>query len=236
VSIAIDWFINHVIMPLVTNLVAFWQSHWDQIELALRLVWTVIVDVIRVAWDVISGLFKFFLDLLSGNWQGAWDDISTMFKNIWDDMGKFLSDFFTKLLPTIGALALDLGKAIVDAILQGLGNLAGALASAIGGAISSAIAGAKSALGAAAASLASSIPIFGGLGQVVGNIPSFDQGGLMAHDGLAYVHAGEEIRTPAQQGQGSQMVHASFFLNGKKILDAISEGAVVDARLAGRQF
>lgn len=147
ISIALQYFWNHVLVPVVDAISTFLSEHWHDMIRVLDDAWNTITDVIRAAWDVISGIFKFALDLLSGNWSAAWSDIVDTVNNVMADVARFVRDGLFNLVPTVLRLAQGLGTAVVNGILEGLGNLKDAFVRAVMGAATSAIDAVKNFLG-----------------------------------------------------------------------------------------
>jgi tape measure domain-containing protein len=79
----INFLVFGVIMPIISNLLAFWNAHWEQIKLILIGAWEVIKNVVILATSIIAGVITVFLNLITGNWQGAWDALIHYTNNAW---------------------------------------------------------------------------------------------------------------------------------------------------------
>lgn len=99
-----------------------------------KLLATVLVPIIKVAWEtiklvinnalnLISSIIKVALALLRGDWEGAWKAIVQFFQNMMNNAIKFLK----------GIKLYDVGKQIVQGLINGLASMGPALAKKIKG-------------------------------------------------------------------------------------------------------
>lgn len=152
-----------------------------------------------------------------------------------EKLGAALGWLWEKVLMPVAGWLVDTFIKNVEFVIEKVKGLismiqtAISIAQTIGGAIGGALSGAQQALGGGAGQP----PPAPGGGDYFG-IPGFATGGVMPHDGLAYVHRDEEIRTPEQREDGLQPVHV--YLDGELLMRTMGGRTLEDARRMGRMI
>lgn len=224
----VQFVVNNIIVPVVTFLAQFWQDHLQQIAQVAMDVFGVIVGVIKVAWDVISGVFRVALDLISGNWQGAWDDMVGMVRGAWDDLSHIF-DTLKDFAGNLASMAMDLGKSIVQGILDGLGGLASALWNAFTNALNS-IHIDVGPFHLSSAGMHVDMPNL--------HFPGFAEGGVVpgaiGAPMLAVVHGGEIVTPPGRSSAGGAQITINIgSVDSQRRVDEVSQALYRAYRLSG---
>lgn len=121
-----NFLVFQVIMPIVTQLVAFWQANWTNIAMILKGAWEAIYNIIKFFVAIIWGTVVVFLDLITGHWKEAWENIKhyvsaawNALEGIFNGMISFISGwggiFFNKLVEPFKHAWDEINK-IVDKI------------------------------------------------------------------------------------------------------------------------
>jgi 3D (Asp-Asp-Asp) domain-containing protein len=101
VATAVRWWINHVIIPVVKDLVPAFEG------------------MVSGALEILGGLVKFVANVFSGRWGKAWDGVKDIVKGAFKLIGSEIKGFVSVAL----TLAKAIGGTIGKGILAGLGNL-----------------------------------------------------------------------------------------------------------------
>lgn len=119
-------------------LLAF-HTTWDVVSTIVKVAWDLIAGIIRTARDVILTIIGVFLDLVTGHWGKAWKDIKDGVGKLIGDIGPAISKAFTALIDGLGHLledllnfGLNLGKKIIEGLVNAIKNGAKAIAGAVG--------------------------------------------------------------------------------------------------------
>ena len=94
---------------------SFFSSAWSGLWNGVKAVFTPIVNFIKTTFDNfikgIKEIWNTFKALFRGDFRVFWDGIKRLFVNVFDSM------------KNIGARFFEIGKAIIDGIIKGLGNI-----------------------------------------------------------------------------------------------------------------
>ena len=82
-----------------------------------------LIPIITAVMDILGGLITFLTGVFTGNWKMAWDGIKSVFKGIWDAIIAILRG------------AVNLAIDMINGIISGINDVAGAVKDATGGAI-----------------------------------------------------------------------------------------------------
>jgi phage-related protein len=140
--------IRSTIIPIFTAIAAYLQAHSEDIQATLSGAWEIIKGVIQTALDLIKGILTVALALLRGDWAGAWEAIKATAVKVWDDLKALIQgtlDTIVGILKTINLY--DVGKSMLEGLINGAESMAQRLIDAVLGPINSAIAAAKRLLG-----------------------------------------------------------------------------------------
>lgn len=139
------------IIDVVTGIIS---GNWDQ-------VWKGIQEILKGVWDTIVSVISGVLNTIGSLIQAGLDFVSHVFSSIWDGIVGFVRDginnvmnFFRDLpqnivnaLSGLGGMLGDVGKNMIQGLIDGVKNMAGAVVGAISGVVNGAIDGAKALLG-----------------------------------------------------------------------------------------
>lgn len=93
------------------------QAAWPIIEVIFKIAWAAIKLIVSTAIDIIKGVIQTFIKIITGDWKGAWESIKETVKNVWDNVMAFLKGINLK----------QIGKDIIQGLIDGIGSMAGAL-------------------------------------------------------------------------------------------------------------
>ncbi len=116
--------------------------------------------IIQNALTFINGIITAAMALLRGDWDGAWQAILTTAQTIMNNIISFFS----------GINLYDVGRAIINGLIDGIKSMAGSIGSAIAGLIPE--------------------PIRGAASKLLGSLPGFAEGGVISAPTLAWVGEG----------------------------------------------
>lgn len=137
------------VMAKLAQIKAFWSQHGAQIMAVVSVFmayikgyisvgmaaiktifsvgWTIISNVIKIAWaaikavidigiSLITGLIAAGMAIMQGDWAGAWEIIKGTAEDIWNS----IEDFFASID------LMQIGKDIIQGLINGIGSMAGA--------------------------------------------------------------------------------------------------------------
>ncbi|UYZ01214.1 hypothetical protein OJ967_12350 [Peribacillus frigoritolerans] len=96
---------------------------WTIISSVIQIAWAAIQAVINIGISLITGLIATGMAILQGDWEGAWETIKGTAEEIWHSIEGFFE-------------AIDLmqiGKDIIQGLIDGIGSMAGAAVEAAAG-------------------------------------------------------------------------------------------------------
>jgi len=97
------------------------EGVWDGIKKAVGVVVDFFKGPVQAAFDVVKGVINVVAGILSGDFSRAWDGLKQVVGGVIDGIKSWLLAFPATVL----TVALDIGKAIVKGIADGVVNLAG---------------------------------------------------------------------------------------------------------------
>lgn len=153
-------------------------------------------------------------------------------------VGEALAWLWEKVLQPVGAWLVDAFITQIENVIDAVTHLIDAIGNAIslgqkiGSTIGGFVQGAQSTIGG----LATQVFATSWNNGVPSDVRKYGGGGFVPTTGLAYLHAGEQVLTPAQQKSddsgGQQPVHV--WLDGELLMRAMGARTVEAARLSGR--
>jgi TP901 family phage tail tape measure protein len=110
-------FVWNTIVNVMGFIKGIFQADWPLIVGVVTTAWALIKSAIKIAIDLVMGIISVGLDLLTGHWDRVWNDIKETFKNIWGD-----------IINTFRGVDLwEIGKNIIDGLVNGVKSMAGAV-------------------------------------------------------------------------------------------------------------
>lgn len=132
-AITVLW--NNVLKPYVSYLIDYLAP---QLENGFRAIWSVIETVAGWIIDVVSniiksfkGLLEFIIGVFSGDWERAWNGIKQGYKAIWDNIWVTTKSIINLIIDGVNLLWTAIYN-VVSGIVNGIGDLAGALGKLLG--------------------------------------------------------------------------------------------------------
>lgn len=180
----------------------------DFLPVAKR-VFEFLVSFIGGTMNTIRGVIQTVVALIRGDWSGAWDGIKRIFTGQWDAMKAALS------------LALDYFRAVGGRLLSWLGDVVSGYVEMIGRVASTMVAPFRAAfngiarlwngtVGKLSFTVPSWVPVFGGKGWDVPDIPLLAEGGIVTKPTLAVIgEAGPEAVVPLSGRNAPTMASTS---------------------------
>jgi len=110
------------IQTAVATTVQFFIDNWDKINKVVGPMIDQFVNVVTTAVDTIKLVLGIVIDLLGGDFSGAWDKTKELLETVTDFWKDTIANAFD-FIKGLAGLALDAGKALFDALLEGAQNL-----------------------------------------------------------------------------------------------------------------
>ncbi|MCM3783667.1 phage tail tape measure protein [Neobacillus mesonae] len=122
--------ISTVVMTAFNAIKAFWDTWGSTIQTVFTTIWNVVKTIFQGAWEgikiivetavkVISGIVDVWLKVFQGDWKGAWESAKKVASDLWNGILKIFANAFEVMM--------DVGKNIINGLIQGIKNLAGAV-------------------------------------------------------------------------------------------------------------
>lgn len=147
-------FMDGVLHALGTNLAEFtatWEHNFSEARRIATAIWERIRDtMVTVVTSLVTTIRSRVQDFVQG-WQEKFTEVKNTAQTIMTEIRAFIEGFSL----------VELGRALIQGLIDGVRNMGGALVGAIGGVVQGAIDAAKAALG-----IASPSKIFEGLGEL----------------------------------------------------------------------
>lgn len=143
-----------VVIPAISSLIQIIQFVFPYAQM-----------IIQNALTLITGILTAAMALLRGDWDAAWQAILTTAQTIMNNIISFFS----------GINLFEVGKAIINGLIDGIASMGGAVITAIGGMIPE--------------------PIKGAASKLLGAIPGFATGGVVSNPTLAWVGEGGDTES-----------------------------------------
>lgn len=121
--------------------------------------------IIQNALAIVNGLIQAAMALLKGDWDDAWNAIKTTAETIMNNIISFFS----------GINLFEVGRSIITGLINGIKSMGGAIVGAISNLIPE--------------------PIRGAAGKLLGKLPGFATGGIVASPTLAWVGEGGDTES-----------------------------------------
>jgi TP901 family phage tail tape measure protein len=135
-----------VIKSVVPVVLAVWNNFGKFLWQPIKAAWDLIVATFNSAVTVISNIVQLFLNIIQMDWDEAWENIKNILGGVWDFIvaaAKFgltaLKQLFMDLpgaiiglIGDLGPILFDLGKNILQALIDGAKSLWGALGTFFG--------------------------------------------------------------------------------------------------------
>lgn len=136
-----------ILWPAMEAIKGIWVAAWAVLAAVIKPIWDVISGIVLGALKAIRGVIMFFVNLINGDWGKAWESIKDVFAGIWDiiyqltvGITKVIIGLFVGLIKgIIGAFDTiwddmwEIGKNIVNGLVDGLKKAIGAVWSFITG-------------------------------------------------------------------------------------------------------
>lgn len=141
------WDILVVLAEVLTKLVVLIKDHvWPIIVILASIIWDILVLAFNMVVGVIEGflrtlegIIQFIRGVFTNDWEMVWDGIVNIFGGLWDIIKNLATDAFDFILNAIQELpgqlmdmawhllqaGWELGGAVIEGILQGLGAAVG---------------------------------------------------------------------------------------------------------------
>jgi hypothetical protein len=135
----VGWAVIEGIWNTVTSILkGDWEGAWNAIKKMFEGVWKGVETFLSGVWDTIKGIWEAGTAYLGTLWETAWNGIKGFFEDTWkfisEDLPKKLGEIWTAITNWIGTTASDLGtkavemgKAMLDGIVEGIKGLGAAL-------------------------------------------------------------------------------------------------------------
>jgi phage-related protein len=162
--------IRGTVIPILQAIARFIQEHSAEIQLVLEGAWTIIRTIIETVLNTIEGIIKAVLALIKGDWKGAWEEIKKVVDGLingiktiidtvlntilgivgtnLDKIKQWFEDRFNDILAFLRGIDLaEIGRNMIEGLVNGVKAKAQALIDAVTGVVSGAIEWARRLLG-----------------------------------------------------------------------------------------
>lgn len=140
-TVKIAWDVVSAILKVgLSTVSSMWKIAWDLVVNVLKIAWGLVHDSVKLSVDLVLDVIGVFLDLMTGHWSKAWKSLKKLVSDAFTDIKKLLTDFSS------GALTLlyDVGRDIIQGMINGIKSLGSAAKDAVVGVAKDAYNGAKS--------------------------------------------------------------------------------------------
>jgi phage-related protein len=127
-----------LLIAAIVGLVILVVANWDKIVAFIKEAWERIKAAVDTAIAFVKGVIDTGIQTIIGWFTGFRDTVSEIWNNVWD-LIKNLPGQILDGLRNIGERFLEVGKSIIDGIINGLGNIAKAIGDKLKAGITSAI-------------------------------------------------------------------------------------------------
>lgn len=145
----------------LTVIKTLWSVAWNSIKNLVTGVWNGIKSLVSAAINAVKGYISSGLNNIKSAWNGAWSAVKSFLSSAWSGIKGIVSDAIASLVSKVrsikgsvtGALSgagswlYSAGKQVIQGLVNGIKDMAGAAVSAAKGVVSGAISGAKNLLG-----------------------------------------------------------------------------------------
>lgn len=131
----------------------------------VQIVFPYVQMIIENALSIINGIIQTAMALLQGDWDGAWNAIKTTAETIMTNIISFFQ----------GINLFEVGKSIITGLIDGIASMGSAVVTAISGLIPE--------------------PIRGAASKLLGALPGFAEGGIVASPTIAWIGEGGDTES-----------------------------------------
>lgn len=143
------------IINTVTSLIkGDWEGAWAGIQQIFTGIWDGITGALRGAMDLVGSIIGLGLDALKGVWEFIWGKIGGFLTDTWNNITSGIRtgidnviQFFKDLPGNIWNLVLEVGRSVIDGIIEGLKSAGNAVKDFLLGLITGAVDAVKSFFG-----------------------------------------------------------------------------------------
>lgn len=146
--------LNTVLIPAINGILTVVQFVFPYVQM-----------IIQNALAIVNGLIQAAMALLRGDWDGAWQAILTTAQTIMNNIISFFS----------GINLFEVGKSIINGLINGISSMGSAVLTAIGGLIPE--------------------PLKGAASKLLGALPGYAEGGIVSSPTLAWIGEGGDTET-----------------------------------------
>ncbi len=161
IAVIVSWLWTHAFQPTMNTIIEYWKVIWYALQPILETAWNLIKNAFEAILAVFRAIFKVWTDIFKGDWSKVWDDIKGVFAAAWDGivkglhiamdgLGKILSgvkDAMLRGLADASSWLVDVGKWVIQGLINGITGTAGLITKAISGVASGVVNTFKSILG-----------------------------------------------------------------------------------------
>lgn len=158
--------IKSIIKTVLAIIQGDWRGAWDGVKGILDGAWRLIKSIVTGAIDVVKSVISGALGIIRNLWSSAWDGIKSTLDGAWTNIKSAVSrgiddvvNWFTGLpgritgaISGLGNKLYNVGKDILQGLINGVKAMAGRVVDSVKGVIDGAIGGAKRLLGIASPS------------------------------------------------------------------------------------
>jgi phage-related protein len=123
------------VIPVVTALANAFTTAWGKVSAAVKTAVAFVQPLINGIMTIIRGMVNTVVGILTGDWARAWNGIKTVVSTAINGVKTYLQTVPALVL----RIALEIGQAIIDGILEGVSSLGEALYNKLKGMITGAM-------------------------------------------------------------------------------------------------
>lgn len=149
--------ISELVQAFVTVVLKLWDTFGEDIIECVKIAWETVAEVYNNALDIVIGILDTFIGLFTGDWekfgngieeifQGIWDTIASILKGAWKIISGPLTNIINKIRGAWDGIVdymKNLGKNIIQGLIDGILSMASNVVNAIKGVVGSIIGTAK---------------------------------------------------------------------------------------------
>lgn len=147
INVALD-VIFGIITAVMQAIQGDWEGVWETIKSTAESVWEALKTGATEFVNTILTAIGTTMSEVKATWKSNWDALVTIASTIWERIKSTISDAIESVKGFFqNANWGEIGRSVIDGIVNGIRNAAGAVAEALSGVLDAAIAAAKAALG-----------------------------------------------------------------------------------------
>lgn len=146
--------VSDFIRSIWTEIVAFWEENGETIKTITQAVWEILKTIVKNGLEIILQTIRLVTAIINGDWAKAWDAIKQIVASTLVAIGTVIANSQAAIVAAVRGLidviialgayvhqvGIDIGVALIQGIISGIGRMAGPLgtiaANVINGAIS----------------------------------------------------------------------------------------------------